>query len=242
MIINPLSSITTNRVEVAYKITSSMKNKPFVLDLGCGFGEAVRYFNERSIKTIGVDSCPHSIRECVRQDKNNKYLIGNALNIPFKPNTFDIVLFLDVIEHLPKGKEIKALKEINRVLKKGGMVILSTPNKGLLKFLDSQNLLRRVLKIIPEKLICQLYDNKKVNNIKKHYHRHYSKDEINALLRKAGFEIVGYKYKKIGFANIFSLIMPGKKFTKIRKIIHGFDYIFSIGKFSFVIIAIGVKK
>ncbi|MBT9151465.1 MAG: putative methyltransferase YcgJ [candidate division WS2 bacterium] len=51
---------------------------------------------------------------------------------PFEDDSFDIVLLLDVIEHLHSSPK-KPLKEIRRVLNKNGIIILTTPNLGTLK-------------------------------------------------------------------------------------------------------------
>jgi len=64
-------------------------------------------------------------------------IIASATHLPFRACAFDLVFFTEVIEHLPKGEEVRALKEIERVLKKYGKVIFSCPNNvRLFTFLD----------------------------------------------------------------------------------------------------------
>lgn len=58
-------------------------------------------------------------------------LVADVLDLPFEEKTFNLVYFTDVIEHLPKNTELKALAEIRRVLKNGGMLILSTQTINL---------------------------------------------------------------------------------------------------------------
>ena len=53
-------------------------------------------------------------------------VIGDAQNLPFKPKSFDTVLCSEVIEHVKEP--YTALKEINRVLKKSGILILTAPH------------------------------------------------------------------------------------------------------------------
>jgi ubiquinone/menaquinone biosynthesis C-methylase UbiE len=53
-------------------------------------------------------------------------VLGSGEDLPFKPNTFDTVLMIEVIEHI--SGDLKALKEIFTVLKPGGTLVLSTPN------------------------------------------------------------------------------------------------------------------
>ena len=89
-------------------------------------------------------------------------IVADAKFLPFKEQMFSTVLFTDVIEHLPKSDETKALKEIYRVLCNRGNLILSTPNdKSLYTFLD---LARYVMT-----------------------HRHYKKERIQDLLESHGF-------------------------------------------------------
>ena len=52
-------------------------------------------------------------------------IIGDALKLPFRANSFDTVLLIQVLEHIPKPK--KMLEEIYRVLKKGGYLVLTCP-------------------------------------------------------------------------------------------------------------------
>lgn len=59
------------------------------------------------------------------------YVRHTALDIPFRDNTFDQVFAYDVLEHIEKGKEKIFIKELIRVCKKGGEIILSTPSKAI---------------------------------------------------------------------------------------------------------------
>lgn len=83
--------------------------KSKVLDVGCGEHKIIR-------SAVGVDIYPYK-----DTDK-----ISYAENLLFKDESFDSAVMLEVIEHL-KNPE-KAIKEIHRVLKKNGQIIISTPN------------------------------------------------------------------------------------------------------------------
>lgn len=96
--------------------------------------------------------------------KSSPDIVGTAAYLPFKDKAFERILFSDVIEHLPSSDEIPALREICRVLKVGGELILSTPNDVLLyTILDVARYIMT--------------------------HRHYKKDYICYLLENCGFEI-----------------------------------------------------
>lgn len=107
-----------------------------ILDAGCGEGVLVEKYREMGYDIRGLDL-----------NYSSEYVTeGNLLNIPFENETFDIVLCLDVIEHLNFEDQVPALREIRRILKKGGMVLLAVPNlahfASRLSFLFTGNLIR----------------------------------------------------------------------------------------------------
>jgi SAM-dependent methyltransferase len=88
-----------------------------VLDAGCGEGVLVDEYAGR-LRIEGVDLNRESPR--VR--------IGSLTSLPFEAASFDRVLCLDVLEHLPLGDQLPALRELHRVLVPGGELLLSVPN------------------------------------------------------------------------------------------------------------------
>ena len=54
---------------------------------------------------------------------------ASALDLPFDDESFDVVTMFDVVEHLPRGSEARALSEARRVLRRGGELAVSTPNR-----------------------------------------------------------------------------------------------------------------
>lgn len=102
-----------------------------VLDLACGSGGLTRKLKRicRSATIFGMDFNAKAISYAKTRDsgvKGLKYLVGDAENIPFKDNFFDIVIGLDMLDHIPDYK--KSMREINRVLKKDGDVVLTVEN------------------------------------------------------------------------------------------------------------------
>ena len=99
-----------------------------LLDVGCCRGGLRKYLHGE-LEYYGVDVLMNNFENYVRIDLNSKLL-------PFKNKQFDAVNCSDVLEHLFYPLEM--LKEIKRVLKDNGSVLVSLPNdKGLnRKFLD----------------------------------------------------------------------------------------------------------
>lgn len=107
-----------------------------LLDLGCGEGRhVISAYVEGEITAIGVDLClddlktaQHKAQDYLETDQQQKaFGLANAdaLNLPFADNSFDKVICSEVLEHIPDYAG--ALKEIERVLKPGGLFCASVP-------------------------------------------------------------------------------------------------------------------
>jgi len=99
-----------------------------ILDLGCAEGPYAHIFAGRN-ESYGFDGCPKRLllNEDNALDKGyNALIVGGGLKLPFADSSFDIVICTEVIEHVTETRQL--VKEIDRVLKKDGRLILSTPN------------------------------------------------------------------------------------------------------------------
>lgn len=107
-----------------------------ILDVGCGDGSNLRWLSEFTESLWGTDYNLLRLKraEKIRKklEKNTKLFVANILSLPFLENSFDIIFFNHVIEHIVED-EI-ALKKIFDITKKGGIVILGTPNEGVLSW------------------------------------------------------------------------------------------------------------
>lgn len=109
-------------------ITSIIKNnflntnKLQILDVGCGTGKNLEELLSFG-KVYGIDSSSDAIRFCKKRILTNIYL-RHSHQTKFKNNYFDIVLLLDVLEHVDENP---TLKEIHRILKPNGILILTVP-------------------------------------------------------------------------------------------------------------------
>ena len=98
-----------------------------VLDIGCWTGQFEKIASKHTKQIIGIDPGVEAIKTAKKLVPKAKFFVGDALNLKFKDNSFDTVTIMDVIEHIPKGTEEKCLKEVKRVLKLNGHLIISTP-------------------------------------------------------------------------------------------------------------------
>ncbi|MBI4972983.1 MAG: class I SAM-dependent methyltransferase, partial [Candidatus Omnitrophica bacterium] len=94
-----------------------------LLDIGCGDGDYAKMALGLGFKVVAAD---------IDQDRfryRNEIEFRNCdvtKEIPFPDNSFDYILFLEIIEHLKNPYIV--LSEVNRILKSNGTLILSTPN------------------------------------------------------------------------------------------------------------------
>lgn len=160
-----IESRLTPRHDFILDFCGKIKDKKIV-DIGCGFG----WFEKVAIKkgarkVIGIEPSKKYIEEAKFQvdDSKVEFLIGKAGKLPLKDNCFDKAIMLEVLEHIPNGSEAQSIKEINRVLKKNGELILSTPKNGLYTIL-----------LDPAWFFG---------------HRHYSLEKLKSLLETNGFLI-----------------------------------------------------
>ncbi len=182
--INPrIANIAKKFASVCIPLTDRQKwafnwleESEIVLDIGCSNTPLINYLSAKSKIVIGIDSDLQALRSI---NKGKFYLISaSAENLPIDSEVVDTVLMLDVLEHLDNDK--MALAEAWRVLKKDGVLILSVPYKGLFKFLDPENLSRKI-------------KNKK--NTK--YHKHYSYRDLRRLLFRL------FKIEKLHYGGLF---------------------------------------
>lgn len=103
-----------------------------ILDLGCGIGLSLHVLAQIFPNTVGCDVDEKALNVCRKILKEvgvdgidlKKY---DGRELPFPNNSFDAVLSIEVVEHVKNPKPM--LKEIKRVLKRDGVLIITTPNK-----------------------------------------------------------------------------------------------------------------
>lgn len=96
-----------------------------VLEIGCGNGKTLFSLYRQGCDTWGVDISKTAVEMCKKialEKKQNPEQIVNAdvRALPFENNFFDAILCIHVLEHLLGQERVKAVAEMQRVLKKGG--------------------------------------------------------------------------------------------------------------------------
>jgi SAM-dependent methyltransferase len=99
-----------------------------VLDAACGAAPGLRFFDRRAERVIGLDIASAALR-AARRMLPHAQLVRADLDapLPFAPETFDLIILREAIEHLQDGAA--TLAACLRVLRPGGCVALTTPNR-----------------------------------------------------------------------------------------------------------------
>lgn len=117
---------------------------PKVLEVGCGTGIGSNYLKTRvapEADISGVDFSDEAIayaNECYGKS-GVKYIAERAQRLPFENGEFDLVFSVQVLEHISREEAVEFVKEVARVLKDGGLVLVSTPNRELCQDLYCNN-------------------------------------------------------------------------------------------------------
>jgi SAM-dependent methyltransferase len=158
--------------------------RPRILDVGCGTGANLLMLSEYG-DAEGVDVSEDALAFC-RERGLEKVKLGAAEKLPYDDGTFDLVTALDVVEHL--DDDLAGLREMRRVLRPGGRVLLFVPTFMFLWGLQDD-----------------------VSN----HRRRYRLPELRRVLEQAGFEVERTTYANIMF---FLPILTMRKLMRLTGI------------------------
>lgn len=172
------------QIALKHKRISDAKLK--VLDVGCfpyHLGAAMEkmgpHNGEVKLDVYGISSQHEPL-----QGAKIKTCNIESDKFPFKDNFFDIVVFTEVLEHLPQSP-FQTIEEIYRVLSPGGHILITTPN--IARSINRAKLL--LGKSVTYPLSQVLEQEGKGSNIYHRHNREYTTDEVAKLTRHAGFQI-----------------------------------------------------
>ena len=161
----------SHKINLAMKLLSQISFAN-CLDIGCASGYMISEIAKSypKAKYFGIDIYDKAIEYAKKRYPNIKFQVASVAKLPFKNNTFDLILFYETIEHVENPRA--CLLEIKRVLKKDGTLILA---------MDSGSLLFRI--------IWFLWENTQ-GKIWKGAHLHpFHHSELEQLIGGIGFKI-----------------------------------------------------
>jgi len=185
----PTPGTLTDRQKWAFGMIPEGK---VVVDVGSSDSTLCRLIRESSRLAIAVDVDGETLQRVRLADDRAILVEASATRLPIRTASVDIVLFLDVLEHV--DNEPRAIEEIHRVLRPGGTLLLSVPHSGLFAFLDPQNMSARFHgRADPSR-----------------YHRHYSVSMLETLLN-GRFSI---KHEQFGSLFLYPITFAAANFLK----------------------------
>jgi SAM-dependent methyltransferase len=113
-------------------LRSLLRPTDTVLDVGCGAGAFLPTVSPLCDRLVGLDVTPAFVERARRviQERglaNTTVVEGSSASMPFEDGSFDAVLMVDLLHHLPSPKA--TVTEVHRVVRPGGLVIVFEPNK-----------------------------------------------------------------------------------------------------------------
>jgi tRNA (uracil-5-)-methyltransferase TRM9 len=200
-------------------IKNYVKSDMNILDLGCGNARLLRMIGDLNIDYTGIDFSEKLIAHAKAgfdQKSGRHFVVGSALNLPFENESFDLVISIAFLHHIPSKKlRLKAMEEIARVLKPEGITIITVWNLWQKKYYKYviKNILLKVLGLSRFDFNDALIPWKKGVFVERYYHA-FTMNELKNLARKSFLKIedIGYTIKNKKRPNIFLIAKkPGRK-------------------------------
>lgn len=179
-----------------------------VLDLGCGNGRAYQLFAGKAIEYEGLDVSANLIGHAKNlvTDMLANFRVGSMTQLPYEDGSFDAVLMIASLHHIPSDDyRLQAMREANRVLKPGGVLLMTNWDRWRWKFW------REHLRALWDRVTGRLpYDVGDVlirwqrggKDVMRYYHA-FTLRSVAALCKKAGFAVLDNRTLKTG--NIVTL-------------------------------------
>ncbi|WP_125722356.1 class I SAM-dependent methyltransferase [Flavobacterium ustbae] len=145
-----------------YAIVSDYITNKVVLDIACGEGYGSNLMSKDASFVYGVDIDDDTIGKAKLKynEENLEFRVGSADKIPLESNSVDVVVSFETLEHHDKHEEM--MLEVKRVLRKDGILIISTPDK--LHYSDDRNFNNKFH-------IKELYKNDFKELVLRHFHK-----------------------------------------------------------------------
>jgi ubiquinone/menaquinone biosynthesis C-methylase UbiE len=178
------------------------QNNDKILDLGCGYGRLWQLFAGKKIEYLGTDNSKKQIEIAKSRFPDARFIKSDSFLVPVDNNYFDKIFCLSVIHHLPSVTyRLKILKEIERVLKPEGKLIItawSVWQNPKIKKIMLKYKIRKLFRLSPmdDGDIFIPFKNEYRELLANRYLHCFKKDELRDLVRKAGFKILETKVLK----------------------------------------------
>jgi len=119
--------LKSEKLDIKYKV---------VLEAGCGAGYGLQIIHDEFVpkELHGFDILEEEIKIAKKKKIPAEIFVGDVLDTKFPDKKFDVVFVLEVLHHVPQWRE--GLKELNRIMKRGGILLISEHCKDSVKRLE----------------------------------------------------------------------------------------------------------
>ena len=181
-----------NRLKKLINLVDKYADPKNLLDVGCGSGVFIDYFNNIGVNTVGVDLSKGMIDRCLNKKYINpnkvKFYFGAVENIKFDEKKFDTVICSSVLEYIDNDEFF--LNSIYSSMEKGGYLFITVPNK-LNKKRIREDLIKKLKFIFyPLSFISRINNYLIYLKVSKNK---YLVDEFSELACDIGFDVVRYE-------------------------------------------------
>jgi SAM-dependent methyltransferase len=146
-----------------------------VLDVGCAFSFMLNLLGRKARHRFGLEYDHSKLVEARARYPEIHFACGSGEAMPFRSASLEVVTFFEVLEHVVNEEQF--LSEVHRVLRPGGTILMSVPNKGWAEWMDMDNLVfTPALKVARKMGFC-----KGVSDYYLRHHRHYSVADLERL-------------------------------------------------------------
>ncbi len=167
-----------------------------VLDIGCGNGIFTQWLTHKAEAVTGTDHSQAQLAFGAREFPGVGFVCSAGERLPFADETFDVVVMSEVLEHMDDDRA--ALDEALRVLRRGGLFVITVPNRGPFGFLDGDNVVNRFVWLLGK---LRIPKGRHADGTRRTFyegfrfvkHRHYSMRQLRAFVGdRAELEEVSY--------------------------------------------------
>ena len=112
-----------------YIISKVPKDVKSILDVGCGSGWVAEHFAKKGVKVHSLDISVTNPSKAMQLYPSKRHfgIVADSFRLPFADKSFDCVIASEIIEHVVNPAEF--IKEVFRIVRKGGRLIITTPYK-----------------------------------------------------------------------------------------------------------------
>jgi len=177
--INAWPDVDSIIMDVVHKLSED----PFLFEGGCGLGRYVIHLREHGYRVVGLEYSAEALLALHKSQPDLNLSIGDVKAIGIKDHVFDLYLSLGVFEHFEEGP-LESLKEAQRILKPGGILLITGPYYLLnwahrvKSWLAGQGYLRKIFRKPPLKKTKGDF-----------FEYHYHPAEMKKLLECGGFAV-----------------------------------------------------